>query len=58
MTSAANIARWAMDRALAATHKLGKEVNIIIAFARHLFANGVQFFKKSRALIHKKLISG
>jgi hypothetical protein len=53
----ANIARRAMFRRLITAHHLSEEVDIIIALARHLLANGMQFFQKSRTLIHNSVFS-
>ena len=42
-----------MSGALARTHHLGKKINIVIYFTRHLFADRVEHFKKTRSAIHK-----
>jgi hypothetical protein len=44
LSYSSDVAGRASSRRLVAPHHLGKEVDIIIAFSRHLLPNGVQLF--------------
>ena len=49
---AANVADRSVVRLLAAADHLGEQVDVVVALARHLFANGVQLLEKSWLPIH------
>jgi hypothetical protein len=53
LADAADIARGTALGRLVASYHLGEKVHIVIAFPRHLFADGLQLFKKPGAFIHK-----
>lgn len=50
--NSANIVGRAMLWSLVASNHLGEEIDVIVAFTRHLFANGVEFLKKMGSLVH------
>jgi hypothetical protein len=50
--NSANIVGRAMLWSLVAANHLGEEIDVIVAFTRHLFANGVEFLKKMGSLVH------
>lgn len=47
-----NIVGRAMLWSLVAANYLGEEIDVIVAFTRHLLANGVEFLKKMGSLVH------
>lgn len=51
-SNSANIVGRAMLWSLVASNHLGEEIDVIVAFTRHLFANGVEFLKKMGSLVH------
>lgn len=51
-SNSANIVGRAMLWSLVAANHLGEEIDVIVAFTRHLFANGVEFLKKMGSLVH------
>src|SRR2546423_4735579 len=53
---AANVTLRAVRGLCARTHHLGKQVYIIVGFARHLLADRVKHFEKSRLAIHSSSI--
>src|SRR5215470_18780677 len=53
LADAADVARGAALGWLIASDHLGEKVHVVIAFARHLFADRLQLFKKPGAFIHK-----
>src|SRR5687768_5628699 len=54
-SEAADHALWTMQRPHARSDHLRKEVNVVISFTRHLFANRVQHFQEFWATIHKDI---
>ena len=52
---AANHTLRTMRRTNTGSDHLGKKVDVVISFARHLFPNRVQHFQKSWATIHSQL---
>jgi hypothetical protein len=35
--------------------RLGKKIHVVVNFARHLFADGVEHFEKTGSAIHKMI---
>ena len=48
----ANVSRRSAPGRQVVAHHLGKEIDVVIAFAGHLFANRVKFLKKMWTLVH------
>lgn len=51
-SDAANVSRRSIARPLTRTYHLREQVDVVIALARHLFANRMKLFKESRLSIH------
>src|SRR5262245_54023490 len=58
LADATDIARGAALGRLIASYHLGEKVHVVITFARHLFADCLQFFEKPGAFIHKTVVGG